>query len=179
MCTSVLCNGVLFIALWELSTTADIAFICTPVLTPGRPGARADAPDSTICTVSAPRIGNFRGSIAGLCTSLSTLRRGPTPCRSPGASHMFSGMLPIAAGCEPAGTYIQRQEPTLAGSSRPAGSHALKQPLITAVRARRIWRCGRRNEVQSAYAVGMCSSARQMTTLSDQKHSRISRVPAE
>src|SRR5580704_6154887 len=32
---------------------------------------------STICTVSAPRIGNFRGSMAGLCAPLSTLRRGP------------------------------------------------------------------------------------------------------
>jgi SAM-dependent methyltransferase len=32
---------------------------------------------STICTVSAPRIGNFRGSMAGLRAPLSTLRRGP------------------------------------------------------------------------------------------------------
>src|SRR6202023_1138726 len=75
-------------------------------------------------TVSAPRIGNFRGSMAGLCAPLSTLRRGPhgqprmtrgrcgslhlhrkglapsTPCRSPGASHMFSAMPRIAAGSE-------------------------------------------------------------------------------
>jgi hypothetical protein len=80
---------------------------------------------STICTVSAPRIGNFRGSMAGLRAPLSTLRRGPhgqprmtrgrcgslllhrkglapsTPCRSPGASHMFSGVPQIAAGSEP------------------------------------------------------------------------------
>src|SRR2546428_9830637 len=64
---------------------------------------------STICTVSAPGIGNFRGSMAGLCAPLSTLRQYPhgylrmtrgrcgslllhrdglapsTPCRSPGA----------------------------------------------------------------------------------------------
>src|ERR1700730_14870921 len=32
---------------------------------------------STICTVSAPRIENFRGLMAGLCAPLSTLRRGP------------------------------------------------------------------------------------------------------
>src|SRR5580693_6960035 len=70
---------------------------------------RPDVLPSTIYTVSAPRIGNFRGSMAGLCAPLSTLRRGPhgqpgmtrgrcgslllhrkglapsTPCRSPGA----------------------------------------------------------------------------------------------
>src|SRR5471032_1073545 len=67
---------------------------------------------SAICTASAPRIGIFRGSMAGLCAPLSTLRRNPrgllrmtrgrcgslllhrkrlalsTPCRSPGASQM-------------------------------------------------------------------------------------------
>jgi hypothetical protein len=72
---------------------------------------RSDVLPSTICTVSAPRIGLFRGSMAGLCAPLSTLRRGPrgplrmtrgrcgslflhrkglapsTPRRSPGASH--------------------------------------------------------------------------------------------
>jgi hypothetical protein len=65
---------------------------------------------SAICTASAPRIGIFRGSMAGLCAPLSTLRRNPrgqlrmtrgrcgslllhrkrlalsTPCRSPSAS---------------------------------------------------------------------------------------------
>ena len=75
---------------------------------------------SAICTASAPRIGIFRGSMAGLCAPLSTLRRNPrgqlrmtrgrcgslllhrkrlalsTPCRSPGASQMFSG-LPLKA----------------------------------------------------------------------------------
>src|SRR5262245_17890487 len=73
--------------------------------------ARSDVLPSTICTVSAPRLGLFRGSMAGLCVPLSTLRRDPrgqlrmtrgrcgslllhrkglapsTPCRSPGASH--------------------------------------------------------------------------------------------
>src|SRR5713101_5781853 len=75
---------------------------------------------SAICTASAPRIGIFRGSMAGLCAPLSTLRRNPrgqlrmtrgrcgslllhrkrlalsTPCRSPGASQMSSG-LPLKA----------------------------------------------------------------------------------
>src|SRR6476661_2951846 len=81
---------------------------------------RPDVLPSAICTVSAPRIGNFRGSMAGLCAPLSTLRRDPrgplrmtwgrcgslllhrkglspsTPCRSPGASHMLSGLPSIA-----------------------------------------------------------------------------------
>src|ERR1700757_3424242 len=71
--------------------------------------ARRDVLPSAKCTASAPRIGNFRGSMAGLCAPLSTLRRCPrghlrmtrgrcgslllhrdvlapsTPCRSPGA----------------------------------------------------------------------------------------------
>ena len=78
--------------------------------------ARRDVLPSAKCTASASRIGNFRGSMAGLCVPLSTLRRGPrghlrmtrgrcgslllhrkglapsTPCRSPGASQMFSGV---------------------------------------------------------------------------------------
>jgi hypothetical protein len=85
--------------------------------TPGRPAlamTRSDVLPSTICTVSAPKIGLFRGSMAGLCAPLSTLRRDPrgplrmtwgrcgslllhrkglspsTPCRSPGASHILS-----------------------------------------------------------------------------------------
>ena len=48
--------------------------------TPGRPAlamTRSDVLPSTICTVSAPKIGLFRGSMAGLCAPLSTLRRGP------------------------------------------------------------------------------------------------------
>src|SRR5215470_428295 len=72
---------------------------------------RLDVLPSALCTASAPRIGLFRGSMAGLCAPLSTLRRNPrgqlrmtrgrcgslllhrerlalsTPCRSPGASH--------------------------------------------------------------------------------------------
>src|ERR1700747_1365185 len=72
---------------------------------------RLDVLPSAICTASAPRIGLFRGSMAGLCAPLSTLRLDPrgqlrmtrgrcgslllhrerlslsTPCRSPGASH--------------------------------------------------------------------------------------------
>jgi len=97
--------------------------------TPGRPAlamTRSDVLPSTICTVSAPKIGLFRGSMAGLCAPLSTLRRDPrgplrmtwgrcgslllhrkglspsTPCRSPGASHMSSGFAPradIVAAC--------------------------------------------------------------------------------
>src|SRR3984893_8088162 len=81
---------------------------------------RPDVLPSAICTASAPRIGIFRGSMAGLCAPLSTRRRNPrgqlrmtrgrcgslllhrkrlalsTPCRSPGASQMFSG-LPLKA----------------------------------------------------------------------------------
>src|SRR5215510_12246954 len=38
---------------------------------------RSDVLPSTICTVSAPKIGLFRGSMAGLCAPLSTLRRDP------------------------------------------------------------------------------------------------------
>jgi hypothetical protein len=96
--------------------------------TPGRPGARADAPEY-VAFRHMHGVGtqnrNFRGSMAGLRAPLSTLRRGPhgqprmtrgrcgslllhrkglapsTPCRSPGASHMFSGVPPIAAGSEP------------------------------------------------------------------------------
>src|SRR5262245_29218120 len=91
--------------------------------TPGRPAlamTRSDVLPSTICTVSAPKLGLFRGSMAGLCAPLSTLRRDPrgplrmtwgrcgslllhrkglapsAPCRSPGASHMLSGFPPIA-----------------------------------------------------------------------------------
>jgi hypothetical protein len=87
--------------------------------TPGRPGARADAP-RCVAFHHLHGVGtqnrNFRGSMAGLCAPLSTLRRGPhgqlrmtrgrcgslllhrkglapsTPCRSPGASQMLSGM---------------------------------------------------------------------------------------
>jgi hypothetical protein len=91
--------------------------------TPGRPAlamTRSDVLPSTICTVSAPKIGLFRGSMAGLCAPLSTLRRDPrgplrmtwgrcgslllhrkglspsTPCRSPGASQMLSALHPKA-----------------------------------------------------------------------------------
>src|SRR5882724_8734762 len=77
---------------------------------------RPDVLPSALCTASAPRIGLFRGSMAGLYTPLSTLRRSPrgllrmtrgrcgslhlhrkglapsTPCRSPGASHNESGV---------------------------------------------------------------------------------------
>src|ERR1700732_3185611 len=38
---------------------------------------RPDVLPSAICTASAPRIGIFRGSMAGLCAPLSTLRRNP------------------------------------------------------------------------------------------------------
>src|ERR1700730_935555 len=79
---------------------------------------RPDVLPSAICTASAPRIGIFRGSIASLCATLSTLRRNPrgqlrmtrgrcgslllhrkrlalsTPCRSPGASQMSSALPP-------------------------------------------------------------------------------------
>src|SRR6516225_6729744 len=79
---------------------------------------RLDVLPSALCTASAPRIGLFRGSMAGLCAPLSTLRRNPrgqlrmtrgrcgslllhrerlalsTPCRSPGASHIESASPP-------------------------------------------------------------------------------------
>src|SRR5215472_5854724 len=79
---------------------------------------RLDVLPSAICTASAPGIGLFRGSMAGLCAPLSTLRRNPrgqlrmtrgrcgslllhrkrlalsTPCRSPGASHNESAIPP-------------------------------------------------------------------------------------
>src|SRR5262245_59841288 len=82
--------------------------------TPGRPGALGDAP-GCVAFRHLHGVGtqnrNFRGSMAGLCAPLSTLRRDPrghlrmtrgrcgslllhrkglapsTPCRSPGASH--------------------------------------------------------------------------------------------
>src|SRR6266478_6768926 len=38
---------------------------------------RPDVLPSAKCTASAPRIGIFRGSMAGLCAPLSTLRRNP------------------------------------------------------------------------------------------------------
>src|SRR5262249_38291573 len=93
--------------------------------TPGRLGLAISRPDmlpSTLCTASAPRIRLFRGSMAGLCAPLSTLRRDPreplrmtrgrcgslllhhkglapsTPCRSPGALHNESAFTPTAAG---------------------------------------------------------------------------------
>src|SRR5215831_1322245 len=77
---------------------------------------RLDVLPSAICTASAPGIGLFRGSMAGLCAPLSTLRRDPrgqlrktrgrcgslilhrkrlalsTPCRSPSASQIQSAM---------------------------------------------------------------------------------------
>src|SRR5215813_7284314 len=77
---------------------------------------RLDVLPSAICTAPAPRIGLFRGSMAGLCAPLSTLRRSPrgqlrmtrgrcgslllhrerlalsTPCRSPGASQISSAI---------------------------------------------------------------------------------------
>src|SRR5260370_11119408 len=79
---------------------------------------RPDVLPSAKCTASPPRIGIFRGSMAGLCAPLSTLRRIPrgqlrmtrvrcgslllhrkrlalsTPCRSPGASQMSSALPP-------------------------------------------------------------------------------------
>src|SRR5215467_6696610 len=81
---------------------------------------RLDVLPSALCTASAPRIGLFRGSMAGLCAPLSTLRRNPrgqlrmtrgrcgslllhrerlalsTPCRSPGASHNESALPQMA-----------------------------------------------------------------------------------
>src|SRR6266568_6622518 len=109
--------------------------------TPGRPAlamTRSDVLPSTICTVSAPKIGLFRGSMAGLCAPLSTLRgspRGPlrmtrgrcgslllhrkglapsTPCRSPGASQMFCGLpLRIARAREGCGCYRLSESPHL------------------------------------------------------------------
>src|SRR5262245_1277300 len=91
--------------------------------TPGCQGLALSRPDmlpSTLCTASAPRIRLFRGSMAGLCAPLSTLRRDPrgplrmtrgrcgslllhrkglapsTPCRSPGASHNESAYAPTS-----------------------------------------------------------------------------------
>ena len=105
--------------------------------TPGRPAlamTRSDVLPSTICTVSAPKIGLFRGSMAGLCAPLSTLRRDPrgplrmtwgrcgslllhrkelapsTPCRSPGASQFRTGVAPLSA--VPAGRRAGLQIPT-------------------------------------------------------------------
>src|SRR5436190_19764060 len=81
---------------------------------------RRDVLPSAKCTASAPRIGNFRGSMAGLCAALSALRRDPrgplrmtwgrcgslllhrkglapsTPCRSPGASHILCALPQLA-----------------------------------------------------------------------------------
>src|SRR5215467_6134721 len=97
---------------------------------------RLDVLPSALCTASAPRIGLFRGSMAGLCAPLSTLRRNPrgqlrmtrgrrgslllhrerlalsTPCRSPGASHNESA-LPRAADirADVAGVLRRAKEP--------------------------------------------------------------------
>src|SRR5262249_38924168 len=90
--------------------------------TPGRPGARGDAP-GCVAFRHLHGVGtqnrNFRGSMAGLCAPLSTLRRHPrghlrmtrgrcgslllhrkgfapsTPCRSPGASQIFNKAFPV------------------------------------------------------------------------------------
>jgi hypothetical protein len=80
--------------------------------------SRPDILPSTLCTASAPGMRLFRGSMAGLCAPLSTLRQSPrglrrmtrgrcgslllhrkglapsTPCRSPGASHNESAYAP-------------------------------------------------------------------------------------
>src|SRR4029077_18338773 len=115
--------------------------------TPGRPAlamTRSDVLPSTICTVSAPRIRLFRGSMAGLCAPLSTLRRDPrgplrmtwgrcgslllhrkglspsTPCRSPGASHMSSGFAPradIVAACRHV-RFVPQADSCMATNSR-------------------------------------------------------------
>src|SRR5215831_6516440 len=90
---------------------------------------RLDVLPSAICTASAPRIGLFRGSMAGLCAPLSTLRRDPrgqlrmtrgrcgslilhrkrlalsTPCRSPGASQIES-VVPLSPDLDGASGYF-------------------------------------------------------------------------
>src|SRR5215472_17572474 len=90
---------------------------------------RLDVLPSAICTASAPRIGLFRGSMAGLCAPLSTLRRNPrghlrmtrgrcgslllhrerlalsTPCRSPGASQIES-VIPLFPDLDRASRYF-------------------------------------------------------------------------
>src|SRR5499433_4076547 len=90
---------------------------------------RLDVLPSAICTASAPGIGLFRGSMAGLCAPLSTLRRSPrgqlrmtrdrcgslllhrerlalsTPCRSPGASQIESA-LPLCPDVDGASRYF-------------------------------------------------------------------------
>ena len=45
--------------------------------TPAHAMTRLDVLPSALCTVSAPRTGLFRGSMAGLCAPPSTLRPGP------------------------------------------------------------------------------------------------------
>src|ERR1700692_528422 len=103
---------------------------------------RPDVLPSTIYTVSAPRIGIFRGSMAGLCAPLSTLRRNPrgqlrmtrgrcgslllhrkrlalsTPCRSPGASQI-SPALPPKTDAGLAGPDTTRIEPYRKLDERP------------------------------------------------------------
>ena len=115
--------------------------------TPGRPAlamTRSDVLPSTICTVSAPKIGLFRGSMAGLCAPLSTLRRDPrgplrmtrgrrgslllhrkglapsTPCRSPGASHILSALSLLATEERTFGIGSSVPEPAVSNRSRAA-----------------------------------------------------------
>jgi hypothetical protein len=107
---------------------------------------------SAICTASAPRIGIFRGSMAGLCAPLSTLRRNPrgplrmtrgrcgslllhrkrlalsTPCRSPGASQMFSA-LPLKPDIAEYGRHV-RLVPIVLQKSFLAGDGNFLEPLM-------------------------------------------------
>ena len=64
--------------------------------TSGRPAlaiTRSDVLPSTICTVSAPKIGLFRGSMAGPCAPLSTLRRDPRRATAHDLGPMWIGRV--------------------------------------------------------------------------------------
>jgi hypothetical protein len=115
---------------------------------------------SAICTASAPRIGIFRGSMAGLCAPLSTLRRNPrgqlrmtrgrcgslllhrkrlalsTPCRSPGASQMSSG-LPLKADIAQSRAPWSAGQPSVQGQRSWPHIHGAVRPRRPPRRARR------------------------------------------
>jgi AAA domain len=64
----------------EVETVVDVLRLVRAGDTGKRPTLAMTRPNvlpSAICTASAPRIGIFRGSMAGLCAPLSTLRRNP------------------------------------------------------------------------------------------------------
>ena len=143
--------------------------------TPGRPGARGDAP-GCVAFRHLHGVGtqnrNFRGSMAGLCAPLSTLRRDPrghlrmtrgrcgslllhrkglapsTPCRSPGASQMLSG-LPLIADIAQRGWHGRKvPKPDLRTAANSVAIQSVRRRgrraawEVSAHRRAKSWHCG-------------------------------------